>query len=162
WRSFPPSDSDPASSWPRARTSWPESWRPPCDSSRQRAAIATWRPSEGLLSSWNSRSLQRENRGRVNEGDRVHHPQGRSAAEPAPLSAPPGFCRGLGHPLVTYGVLMFPAAALSGASFPLAVRLAVKDPELAAFGAGRISMLNTLGGIAGALGAGFLGLPRLG
>src|SRR5438093_1453171 len=80
----------------------------------------------------------------------------------ATLSAPPGFWRGLGHPLVTYGVLMFPAAALSGASFPLAVRLAVKDPELAAFGAGRISMLNTLGGIAGALGAGFLGLPRLG
>ena len=78
------------------------------------------------------------------------------------LSAPPGFWQALGHPLVTYGVLMFPPAVLSGASFPLAVRLAVEDPEMAAPGAGRIAMLNTMGGIVGALAAGFFGLPRLG
>lgn len=59
-------------------------------------------------------------------------------------------------------LLMLVPSALSGAAFPLAVRMAVSDPALAGRGLGRVTSLNTLGGIAGALLAGFALLPRMG
>jgi spermidine synthase len=61
-----------------------------------------------------------------------------------------------------YGVLLLPPAILQGASFPLAVRIAVADPAEAAGGVGRLTALNVLGGIAGSLVVGFAGLPLLG
>lgn len=59
-------------------------------------------------------------------------------------------------------LLMLVPSALSGAAFPLAVRMTVTDPALAGRGLGRVTSLNTLGGIAGALAAGFAMLPRIG
>lgn len=59
-------------------------------------------------------------------------------------------------------LLMLVPSALSGAAFPLAVRMTVTDPALAGRGLGRVTSLNTLGGIAGALAAGFAMLPRMG
>lgn len=58
-------------------------------------------------------------------------------------------------------VLLLPAC-LSGAAFPLAMRLAVEDPRLAGADIGRMTALNTVGGILGSLVFGFLLLPGLG
>ena len=62
----------------------------------------------------------------------------------------------------THALLLLLPAALSGAAFPLAVRMVVGDPRLAGVGVGRMAAANTLGGIAGALLIGFVTLPRLG
>lgn len=78
------------------------------------------------------------------------------------MKLPPEFWRGIGGELATDALLMLPAAVLSGAAFPLAVRMVVSDPALAASGVGRIAALNTLGGIAGSLLVGFVALPSLG
>jgi spermidine synthase len=59
-------------------------------------------------------------------------------------------------------LLMLPATVLSGASFPLANRLVLHDPALAAASVGRMTALNTLGGIVGSLVVGFYLLPGLG
>ena len=59
-------------------------------------------------------------------------------------------------------LLLLLPAVLSGATFPLAVRMVVDDPLLAGVGAGRMTALNTIGGIAGSLVIGFVALPRLG
>ena len=66
------------------------------------------------------------------------------------------------HEWLTYVLLMLPAAILSGATFPLAIRMVVNDPDLAAIGVGRLSAVNTLGGIGGSLLVALLGLPWLG
>ncbi len=68
----------------------------------------------------------------------------------------------LGGELYVYVVLLLPPAILSGAAFPLAVRLMVDDPVESSFGVGRLYAANTLGGIAGSLIVGFLALPYLG
>ena len=47
---------------------------------------------------------------------------------------------------------------LSGATFPLAVRMVVSDAALAGVGVGRIAAVNTLGGIVGSLAVGFAAL----
>jgi spermidine synthase len=78
------------------------------------------------------------------------------------LLLPPALWDRLGEGLALYAALLLPAAILSGASFPLAVRMIVDDPALAGFGVGRIAAFNTLGGIVGSLAIGFLALPRLG
>ena len=62
---------------------------------------------------------------------------------------------------VVLAILMVPAV-LSGISFPLAVRMVVSDPRQASRVVGRMSALNTAGGIAGALSIGFVFLPLLG
>ena len=54
---------------------------------------------------------------------------------------------------------MLPATVLSGASFPLANRLVISDPASAAASVGRMTALNTLGGIVGSLAVGFFLLP---
>ena len=78
------------------------------------------------------------------------------------LLLPPAAWRALDGQVAAIFVLMLVPSVLSGAMFPLAVRLAVDDPALAGRGFGRITSLNTLGGITGALLAGFVILPRLG
>ena len=55
-----------------------------------------------------------------------------------------------------------PAAVLSGSLFPLANRLLVTDATRSARDVGRMTALNTLGGILGAMLAGFVVLPHLG
>ena len=71
---------------------------------------------------------------------------------------PPDFWRTIGD-LWVYGVLILPPAVLSGASFPLAVRLVVGEVAKATMGTGRMAALNTLGGVLGSLLIGFACLP---
>ncbi len=65
-------------------------------------------------------------------------------------------------PLSTYFLLLLPPAVLSGAAFPLAVRMVVEDTALAGIGVGRLYAVNTLGGIAGSIVVGFVSLPAFG
>jgi spermidine synthase len=58
-------------------------------------------------------------------------------------------------------VLTIPAVAL-GATFPVAVRWFVQNPERAGASAGRLYAANTAGAAAGALAAGFVLLPAVG
>ncbi len=69
---------------------------------------------------------------------------------------------GLGEGMLPFFLLMLPATILSGASFPLANRLVLNDPALAAASVGRMTALNTVGGIVGSLLVGFFILPQLG
>jgi spermidine synthase len=59
-------------------------------------------------------------------------------------------------------LLLVPPAILSGASFPLAVRLRTVRARESSRHVGMLTALNTLGAIAGSLSAGFWLLPRLG
>jgi len=70
--------------------------------------------------------------------------------------------RGLGQGPAPYLVLMLLPAILSGAAFPLANRMVLDDPALSAASVGRMTALNTVGGIVGSLLVGFAGLPLLG
>ena len=66
---------------------------------------------------------------------------------------------------VTVGVcflVLFPPAILSGASFPLAMRMAVTKTEHAASRVGIMTAMNTVGGIVGSVVAGFMLLPVIG
>ena len=63
---------------------------------------------------------------------------------------------------VICGLLLLPPAVLAGASFPLAARLVVADPALAGTGVGKLTAVNTLGGITGSLAVGFIVLPQAG
>jgi spermidine synthase len=75
---------------------------------------------------------------------------------------PAPFWGSLRGDLVACFVLLLAPAVLSGACFPLAVRMIVSEPSLAGAGAGRLLAVNTLGGIAGSLAVGFVLLPRFG
>jgi spermidine synthase len=75
---------------------------------------------------------------------------------------PPPIWTHLGSLRLAAFLLLLPAATLSGASFPLAVRMVVEEPALAGLGVGRMTAINTLGGIAGSLILGFFALPALG
>ena len=77
-------------------------------------------------------------------------------------SAPPALWRRVGDGLGVHFLLMLIPAVLSGATFPIAVRMVVRGAGDAAAGGGRMAALNTLGGIAGSLVAGFGLLPVLG
>ena len=68
----------------------------------------------------------------------------------------------LGQGIGPLFLLMLPATVLSGASFPLANRLVLHDPAQSSASVGRMTALNTLGGIIGSLTVGFLILPDLG
>jgi spermidine synthase len=59
-------------------------------------------------------------------------------------------------------LVMLPPAILSGAAFPLAVRMAVSRTSRVGLRVGSMTAANTFGGIAGSLAAGFLLLPRFG
>jgi spermidine synthase len=77
-------------------------------------------------------------------------------------SLPPAAWASLGGSLGVIFALLLPPAVLSGAAFPLAVRMVVDDPDRAGSGVGRMLALNTLGGILGSLAIGFFALPHLG
>jgi spermidine synthase len=86
----------------------------------------------------------------------------------AVLLLPPGIWQAwldTTNPIEQFGiaalVLLVPAM-LSGVSFPLAIRMVVGDPEMAGAGVGRMTALNTFGGILGSLAVGFLVLPLAG
>ena len=78
------------------------------------------------------------------------------------MMLPSDIWRRLGEEWWIYAVLLLPPAVLGGASFPLAVRMVVEDASAASGGTGKIAAVNTLGGIAGALAIGFVGLPFFG
>ncbi len=67
-----------------------------------------------------------------------------------------------GGALAVTSILLLPPALLSGAAFPLGVRMVVTTPALAGIGMGAMAALSTLGGIAGALVVGFGLLPHFG
>jgi len=75
---------------------------------------------------------------------------------------PAGLWLGLGQGMGPFFLLMLPATVLSGASFPLANRLVLQDAARSSASVGRMTALNTLGGIVGSLVAGFLILPHWG
>ena len=75
---------------------------------------------------------------------------------------PPRTWHALRGGIWAYGLLMLPAAVLSGAAFPLAARMVVSRASLAGLRVGRMTAINTLGGIAGSLAMGFGLLPALG
>ena len=65
--------------------------------------------------------------------------------------------------MVAYAIaVMLPATIFIGATFPLAVRILVRDEREASAGAARIYAWNTQGGIAGAVLAAFWIIPELG
>jgi len=78
------------------------------------------------------------------------------------MTLPAALWKGMRLELSIYVVLLLPPAVLSGASFPLLVRLWVDDPSRAGAGVGRITAFNTLGGIVGSLGIGLVALPVMG
>ena len=78
------------------------------------------------------------------------------------MMLPSDIWRRLGEEWWIYAVLLLPPGVLGGASFPLAVRMVVGDASAASGGTGKIAAVNTLGGIAGALAIGFVGLPFFG
>ena len=78
------------------------------------------------------------------------------------MTLPENIWQGFEGELGLYFILLLPAAILSGASFPLAVRMVVEDISSASIGTGRMAAINTLGGIFGALVVGFVCLPAFG
>ena len=78
------------------------------------------------------------------------------------MTLPQTFWAGIKNELGMYFLLLLPPAILSGASFPLAVRMVVEDASRASIGTGRMAAINTLGGILGSLLIGFVVLPILG
>ena len=78
------------------------------------------------------------------------------------MTLPYTFWASVENELGMYFFLLLPPAVLSGASFPLAVRIVVEDASMASLGAGQMAAINTLGGILGALLIGFVGLPIFG
>ena len=76
-----------------------------------------------------------------------------------------GLGAGPGAPLASAAVAaatLLPITLCIGATFPFAVRLLARSPEQAAGATARAYAWNTVGAIVGALGAGFVLLPRLG
>ena len=72
---------------------------------------------------------------------------------------------GPGAPLASAAVAastLLPITLCIGATFPFAVRLLARSPEQTAGATARVYAWNTVGSIAGALGAGFVLLPGLG
>jgi spermidine synthase len=80
----------------------------------------------------------------------------------AAIGLPPAAWRALGGSLEVIFALLLPPAILSGAAFPLAVRMVADDPAWVGFSVGRMGAANMLGGIAGSLAVGFAALPHLG
>ncbi|RKZ16402.1 hypothetical protein DRQ50_06145 [bacterium] len=85
-----------------------------------------------------------------------------AAVAVAAMFMPVPWWRALGQGLLPIALLMLPAAILSGSLFPLANRLVITDPSRSGRIVGRMTALNTLGGILGSLLAGFVVVPHLG
>jgi spermidine synthase len=67
-----------------------------------------------------------------------------------------------GRAALAGGLLLLPSTLAIGATFPLAVRVLARGPADAGPASARVYAWNTLGAIAGALGAGFALIPALG
>jgi spermidine synthase len=86
----------------------------------------------------------------------------------AALHLPPAFWRAWLDPtdlraqVAAALLLLLLPAFCSGLSFPLAVRMVVEQPAQSGAGVGRMTALNTAGGIVGSLATGFWALPALG
>ncbi len=78
------------------------------------------------------------------------------------LMLSPEVWRGLGSDLYIYFAVLLPPAVLSGAAFPLAIRLVTDNAEYTSGVAGNLIAVNTLGGILGSLLIGFAGIPFFG
>lgn len=78
------------------------------------------------------------------------------------LMLSPEAWRGLGNDLYIYFAVLLPPAVLSGAAFPLAIRLVIRNAEYTSGMAGNLIAVNTLGGILGSLLIGFVGIPFFG
>ena len=78
------------------------------------------------------------------------------------LMLSPETWRGLGNDLYIYFAVLLPPAVLSGAAFPLAIRLVISNAEYTSGMAGNLIAVNTLGGILGSLLIGFAGIPFFG
>ena len=78
------------------------------------------------------------------------------------LMLSPETWRGLGNDLYIYFAMLLPPAVLSGAAFPLAIRLVISNAEYTSGMAGNLIAVNTLGGILGSLLIGFAGIPFFG
>ncbi len=63
--------------------------------------------------------------------------------------------------LIGIAIFLIPSI-LSGSLFPLAIRMVVRNPLYAGMGVGKMTAINTLGGVFGSLGIGFLSIPVLG
>lgn len=75
---------------------------------------------------------------------------------------PPAAWDGIGNDLGVCALLLLPPATLSGALFPLAARMVARDAADAGAAVGRITWINTVGGVAGSLLVGFFALSRFG
>lgn len=64
--------------------------------------------------------------------------------------------------LLPHALLMLAPAIVAGASFPLANRIAIRDPAEVSAGVGSLTAMNILGCVAGSLLTGFLILPEFG
>ncbi len=65
--------------------------------------------------------------------------------------------------LILIVILVFPVPSLlSGMAFPLAIRMVVGNPVFAGVGVGKMTAVNTIGGVFGALGVGFILVPVMG
>ena len=78
------------------------------------------------------------------------------------LLLPPAAWHALGPGLAIRFALFLPPAVLSGASFPLAVRLGLERAGRVGATVGTLSAVNIAGGVLGSLMAGLVGLPFLG
>lgn len=85
-----------------------------------------------------------------------------AVAAAAAMFLPVAWWHGMGQGLLPIVLLMLPAAVLSGSLFPLANRLIITDPARSARDVGRMTALNTVGGILGSLLMGFVVVPHLG
>ena len=63
---------------------------------------------------------------------------------------------------LVFAMILAVPAILSGAAFPLAIRMIVEHPDDAAPSVGRMTALNTAGGIVGSLAIGFVIMPAMG
>lgn len=68
----------------------------------------------------------------------------------------------LGHSSLVYVAVLVPPSTLAGASFPIVMRMVVNEPACAGRDVGRMTALNTVGGVLGSLVTGFVLLPALG
>ena len=75
---------------------------------------------------------------------------------------PPHAWLAVGGQATVIALVLLVPAILSGASFPVAVRLVVGTPSWAGVGVGTMTAASTLGGIAGAVAIGFWVLPGAG
>lgn len=64
--------------------------------------------------------------------------------------------------ILPYMILMLPPAMIAGASFPLANRMVISDPDQAGRWVGRLTAVNIAGCVAGSLVTGFVLLPEFG